>query len=63
MQYVDDGSVLVRVDSMAVDTAAAASGFVGTLAPHATTTSDVAASVKSDESRRGMGISSGRSPL
>jgi hypothetical protein len=45
MQYVDDGSVRVSVDSMALDKAAAASGFVGTFAPHAIATSDsVAAS-------------------
>ena len=43
MQYVDDGSVRVSVDSIALDNAAAASGFVGTLAPHAIATSgDVA---------------------
>src|SRR5689334_4174697 len=35
MQYVDDGSVRVSVDSMALDNAAAASGFVGRFAPHA----------------------------
>src|SRR5689334_7297124 len=39
MQYVADGSVLVRVDSMALDNAAAASGFVGRFAPHAIATS------------------------
>jgi len=44
MQYVNDGSVRVSVDSMTLDNAAAASGFVGILAPHATATSaDVAA--------------------
>ena len=43
MQYVDDGSVRVSVDSMALDNAAAASGCVGTFAPHAIATSgDVA---------------------
>ena len=47
MQYVDDGSVLLRVDSMALDNAAAASGFVGTFAPHAIATSrDVAANTR-----------------
>ena len=40
MQYVDDGSVRVSVDSMALDNAATASGFAGTLAPHAIATSD-----------------------
>jgi len=49
MQYVNAGKVLVSFDSIAVDNAAAASGFVGRLAPHAITTSDVAASVKSGE--------------
>ena len=45
MQCVDDGSVLLSVDSMALDNAAAASGFVGILAPHATAMSgDIAAS-------------------
>ena len=44
MQYVADGSVLVSVDAMALDNAAAASGFVGTFAPQAIATSgDVAA--------------------
>ena len=48
MQYVDDGSVRVSVDSMALDNAAAASGFVGTLAPHAIAASaDVATSRRS----------------
>jgi hypothetical protein len=55
-QYVADGSVLVSVDSMAGDNAAAASGFAGTLAPHADTTSDVAARVKSSECCRVIGI-------
>jgi hypothetical protein len=59
MQYVNDGNVLVSVDWIAVDNAAAASGVVGRLAPHATLisgTSDVAASVKSSEYRRVMCI-------
>ena len=44
MQYVNDGSVLVSVESMTLANAAIASGFVGTFAPHATATSaDVAA--------------------
>src|SRR5687768_18027155 len=60
MQYVDEGKVLLSVDSMALDNAAAASGFVGTLAPHAAMisgTSDAAASVKSRKCRRVMYIS------
>jgi len=55
-QYVAVGSVLVSVDSMALDNTAVASGFVGTLAPHPTTNSDAAASVKSSEFCRVMGI-------
>jgi hypothetical protein len=35
MQYVDDGSVLLSFDSIALDNAAAATVFVGTLALHA----------------------------
>ena len=47
MQYVDAGNVLVSVDSMALDNAAAASGFVGRLVPHAIATSgDDAASTR-----------------
>jgi hypothetical protein len=42
---------------MAVDKAAVASGSVGTRAPHATTHSDVAATVKSGTCRRVMCIS------
>jgi hypothetical protein len=68
MQYVDAGRVLVsfeaNVGSGAADNAAAASGFVGRFAPHATIvsgTSDVAASMKSGECRRVMvGWLSGR---
>jgi hypothetical protein len=45
-QYVDIGNVLLRLDSMALDNAAAASGFAGTFAPHAAA-SDVAASRQS----------------
>jgi hypothetical protein len=48
---------------MAEDNAAAASGFVGRLAPHAAMTSDVAARVKSSECRRVMGIFLDRGPL
>ncbi|MNC96922.1 hypothetical protein D3C83_144250 [compost metagenome] len=53
MQYVNDGKVLVsfetNFDSGAVDNAATASDFVGSLAPHATVT---AASVKRTKCRR-----------
>jgi len=63
MQYVAAGSVLVRVDSIAVDTAVAASWFVGTLAPQPATSSNVAVSAKKDECRRGMGVSLGRGQL
>ena len=55
MQYVSDGRVLVsfeaNFDSGALDNAAAASGFVGSLAPHATVT---APSVKRSKCRRVM---------
>jgi hypothetical protein len=60
MQYVNDGRVLVSFDSIAADNAASASGFVGTLAPHATMisgTSDAAASEKSGKCRFVMRIS------
>src|SRR6187399_2799247 len=45
MQYVEDGSVFLSVDAIALDTAAAASVVDGTLAPHAIAKSgEVAAS-------------------
>src|SRR6185503_826789 len=51
MQYVDDGSVRVSVDSMALDNAAAASGFVGTFAPHAIATSGNVAPIRKSRMR------------
>lgn len=51
MQYDDDGSVRVSVDSMAFDNAATASGFVGMFAPHAIATSGAAAPITKSRTR------------
>ena len=53
MQYVEDGSVRVSVDSMALDNAAAASGFVGTFAPHEIVTSSEGAPSRRSRVSRG----------